>query len=130
MVQEIGKEVSGNIDRLTLKTQNLGIKLAGFIVTTWLLIGTLGIGIVAPVYVVKSLMKTEWVREAKAANVERSSERAPRISAAYPNVRYYGYAQVRRQDPQPTLKSGLRETRDTLSEVRSLSRGVRALVSR
>ena len=134
MVQEIEKEVAENIDRLTLKAKRLGVKFVSFIITSWLVIGTFGIGIVAPVYVVRSVMKINWIKEAQAANV--SSEKRPEITSgnAVMTSRWaqsnYAYSTLRKPVPQASVKGRLRETTDTVSQLRSLASGVKSLVSR
>jgi len=133
MVQEIEKEVAENIDRLTLKAKRLGVKFISFIITSWLVIGTFGIGIVAPVYVVRSVMKINWIKEAQAANV---SEKRPEITSgnAVMTSRWaqsnYAYSPLRSPAPQASVKGRLRETTDAVSQLRSLASGVKSLVSR
>ena len=134
MVQEIEKEVAENIDRLTLKVKRLGVKFVGFVITSWLVIGTFGIGIVAPVYVIRSVMKINWIKEAQAANV--SSEKKTEITSgnAVMTSRWaqsnYAYSPLRNPAPQASVKGRLRETTDTVSQLRSLASGVKSLVSR
>ena len=97
------------------------------------MIGTFGIGIVAPVYVVRSVMKINWIKEAQAANV---SEKRPEITSgnAVMTSRWaqsnYAYSPLRNSVPQASVKGRLRETTDAVSQLRSLASGVKSLVSR
>lgn len=132
MVQEIEKEVSEQIERLAQKTKRLSVKLVSFVISCWLVIGSIALGLVAPMYAVKSAMKIEWVKEASAANVSPRIEmrQTPQIQYGTPwNARNYTRETPRKVEP-PALRSGLRETGNTLTELRNLARGVRQLMSR
>lgn len=130
MVEEIQKEVSENIDRLAQKTKRLSVKLISFVISCWLVIGSIAIGLVAPVYLVKSVVKTEWLKEASAASVSPKIEMRQAHPYGTPwNARNYAPMAPRKVEP-PSLKSGLRETGNTVSELKNLARGVKALMSR
>ena len=130
MINDIKKEVSENIEHLTTKTRKMAVKLVSFVISCWLVIGTLAIGLIVPVQVAKSVMRIEWVKEAKAANVERPARQTTTQSYPYSTVRNYGSAPAIRQQPQPTLRSGLQQTGDAVNQLRSLASGFRALASR
>lgn len=122
MFNVIQKEVAGNIDKWIQMTQKLSIKLAGFVISCWLIIGSIGIGLVAPVYVAKALMDTRWISEAQASVtpvVQTRWQQEPR--------RYIRPSIVTMK--RPVLSEGLHEVTANVNEVRRLSQGLTALVS-
>jgi len=134
MVKEIQKEVADNIDRLIQKTRKLSVKLFSFVISCWLIIGTVGIGLVAPVYVVKSLMKIQWT-----GGVHASVSSEQKLVAANPRpMSRPGWYQIddrylmRSKLPgrNPTLGEGLRDTTNTVSEFRRLVNGFASFVNR
>ena len=134
MIQEIKKEVEGNIENLTQKTRKLTVKLVSFVISCWLVIGTIGIGLVVPVQVARSVMKIDWIKEAKAAETVKPPQRGTTSSRAkvnrYLNIRDYGNTSNVKRQVQPTLKNDLRNTRNAISEFRSLANGLRSLATR
>ena len=124
MIEEIKKEVKANLEKLTKQT----VKLVSFVISCWLVIGTVVIGVAAPVQVASSIMKIDWNKESTARDVDvddwARGEIAPRGRRVYPyqDTQTYGYAPVRRQYPQSSLRSDLRQTRGVMSEVRDLTR--------
>ena len=46
----IQKEVSENLDRLNVKTKELSVKLVSFVICSWLVIGSVVLGIGVPVF--------------------------------------------------------------------------------
>ena len=133
MIQEIKKKVSENVENLSKETRKLSVKLVSFVISCWLMIGTVAIGLVVQVQVAKSVMKSEWVKEAKASEIAKPVRRtAPSgpMGNSYSNIRNYGSTPVVRRSSQPTLKGDLQSTRDTVSELRGLANGLRALATR
>jgi len=136
MVSEIHKEVSENLEKLNKKTKTLSVKLLGFVISCWLVIGSFMVGIVAPVYLVKSVMKVHWMGEAQAASgtekpavvnpvpVQQQSFYQARITMGQGS-----YKPIVKQEPQPSLKRNLQQTGDVVTQLRSLASGLRSLAS-
>ena len=122
MFNVIQKEVTGNIDKWIQMTQRFSIKLAGFVISCWLIIGSIGIGLIAPVYVAKALMKTQWVGEAQAST---TPEVQPRWHQENRRDMRPSIVTVKR----PILSAGLREVTTNVNEIRRLSQGLTSLVS-
>ena len=114
MVSEICKKISENLERLSAKTKVLSVKLVSFVISCWLVIGSLMFGIVLPVYVVKFAVKAYGSVETKAANVLLEQQPVnkelmrQRYYQARLSLRNYGVTPVRLQETQSALKSGIR----------------------
>ena len=135
MIQMIKKEVLDNFENSAKKILKLAIKLVSFVISCWLVIGMLAIGLIVPVEIVKFVTNTEWTKETKTVNIEKKNERAmgqhTPVIYSYPNVRNYESVSVmKREQEQFDLKNGLRNTRNTVSELRGLANGLEAFVSR
>ena len=121
MVQEIRKEVTGLWGKWIQDIRTYSVKVIGLLVSLWILAGVLGIGIMGPVYLAKFFLKGSG-SGANRSQVVVSERVTPSIQ------RYQPYriqaAQVRNDR---ALTNGIREARNTASELRSFARAVSAL---
>ena len=125
MVNEVKKKVSGSIEGLAGKTQRLSIRLLSFVISGWLIIGTVVIGFAVPAYVGKVLFKTRY---AQASVASESTVNAGTKLVIQPKDRY-ALRSYRYSGPSG-FRKGLRETRDTVNEFRQLIRGFTSFASR
>lgn len=124
MFNEVKKEVIGNIEGLANKTQRFSVRFLSIIVSYWLIIGTIVIGLVVPVYVVKSLIKVRWAGEAQASVgiVNSIPKQTVQPKTAETKDRYS--SQANRYGGASSFRKGLNETTDTMNEFRHLVRGI------
>ena len=124
MVNEVKKEVSGNIEGLESKTKKFGVKLISFAVTCWLIVGTVVVSFVVPGYIVQTLVKVQWQDEAEASVTPVTKP----VQVIQLKDRYSLRAD--RYEAPSFLRKGLRDTTDTVSEFRRLVRGIASFQGR
>ena len=122
MVQAIRKEVMGLLGKWIQKIRKFAVKSVGLLVSIWILGGVLGIGIMGPVYLARVFLKDHGSK-AKLSQVVVSERIRPSVQRYQPVYRIQG-SQVRNDQ---TLRNGIREVRNTASELRSFTRVVSVL---
>ena len=134
MIYEIQKQVETNIDQWTQATRRMSVRLIGFVISCWLVIGTIGIGLVVPVYLVNSMRHKATKEPQRNEGLERrqmgniSLGRGIQAKQSLLADRYVGYGQPARTGV--VVKRNLQDTRDTVSELRSLMSGLSAFGKR
>ena len=122
MVQEIQKEVMGLLGKWIQDIRRFAVKFVGLLVSIWILAGVLGIGIMGPVYLAKFLLKSNGLKASQDQAIV--SERIRPSIQRYQPVYRIQASQARKDR---TLRDGVREARNTASELRSFTRVVSVL---
>ena len=120
MTNEIENQVSANIEKVEVKLRKLGIKLVSMMVSLWLIVGSIAMGLVFPAYLVRQAARFQWTKEAEAGTDRINQyQKEPRVSVSesayqqyrYPRTGYSGQNQV-------NVQSGIRNFTNTLNEAR------------
>ena len=127
MVKEIEKEILGHLDWLVSRFKSLAVKFIGFVVTCWLVIGAIWIGLVLPVSLVKvNLSHGSEARVVIARDEMRKQVSDYRMSPVPGRVNYQNPVAVKRN--QPVMKDEIRNVTNTVNELRRFNQGVESLV--
>jgi len=124
MVKEIEQAVLGNLDWLVTRFKSLAVKLIGFVLTCWLVIGAIWTGLVLPV----SLIKGQMVHGNEAKEVLRKQSDDYLVNRAANRVHYQAPMVVRNSAAQPVARNEIRNATNTLNELRYFTNGIESLV--
>ncbi|MBI5308389.1 MAG: hypothetical protein HZB37_08700 [Planctomycetes bacterium] len=127
MDKEIGRKITQVIKKFNDSFKKLSIWLIGIVISSWMIVGAVSLGVVIPALLVKTIVCSGWQKEAQ-AGIEKERPR----SLADWQSRASGQGQSRNQAPmvrrsyiqseanQPRfgLRDGLRETGNNVREVR------------
>lgn len=117
MVKEIGNEVKGHLSWLLIRFKSLSVKLIGFVVTCWLVIACLWIGLVLPV---------NWVRERMVhGNEARIVMTKQALKKQANSFRVLGGSGISLE--RLKMKHVIQDTTNTLNELKRLGNGVESL---
>lgn len=122
MGEEIRKEVTRLLDKWNGGIRLFVVKLVSLAISVWILAGVLSIGIMTPVYLGKMFIGNSRgeTNQHQVLLKERLRPRVPRYSRVYE-------IQGSRVTNRPPLRDYIRETRNTLGELKSISRAVALL---
>jgi hypothetical protein len=137
MFEEIQKQAAETIQGWSERTRKVGVKFVSFVISLWLIAGAFGLGIVAPVYAVRFLAKTQWMKDAHADISAKTTEgqiqnlRSNTVirSQWQPAEERYLVA-PRRVERSVSVRNSLRETRNSVNELRNLIRGIESFKRR
>ena|SRR3989338_5201584 len=129
MVKEIEQAVLGNLDWLVTRFKSLAVKLIGFVLTCWLVIGAIWTGLVLPVSLVKGQMvhgnEAKVVIAREVLRKQRNNDQVNRV----PNQVHYQVPMVVRNNAnQPVARNEIRNATNTLNELRRFGSGVESLM--
>ena len=69
MIQTIKKEIVDSFENSAKQILKLMIKFGSFVISCWVVLGMLAIGLMVPVQIVKFVTNTKWTKEAKTVNI-------------------------------------------------------------
>ncbi len=132
MFQEIKKELLANVTEGCKKLIRLGVKFVIFVLACWMTIGALAIGILVPLGVIQSVstqktVETTQISEPAISETVQTGPVVSRMNYANPAPLQTSVS-VRRNVRQPDLRSQIRETRGTVSDIRNLGNSIESLV--
>ena len=129
MVKEIEKEILGHLDWLVLRFKSLAVKFIGFVVTCWLVIGAVWIGLVLPVFLVKvNLFHGNEAKVVISRDVMRKQVNDYRVNTVPNRVRYQVPMVRKRSTNQAVVKDEIRNVTNTVNELRRFNQGIESLV--
>jgi len=131
MVKEIEKEILGHLDWLVTRFKSLAVKLVGFVVTCWLVIGAIWMGLVLPVSLIKgNVFKVNEAKVIVSKDVMRKQVNDYRVNTVPYRASYQVPVAVRKSVNQPVVKDEIRNVTNTVNELRRFGQGIESLVSR
>ena len=131
MVKEIEKEILGHLDWLVTRFKSLAVKLVGFVVTCWLVIGAIWMGLVLPVYLIKgNLFKASEAKVIVSKEALRNQVSDYQVNRVANRVSYQVPVVVRKSASQPVMKDKIHNATNTVNELRRFGQGIESLVSR
>ncbi len=131
MVKEIEKEILGHLDWLVTRFKSLAVKLVGFVVTCWLVIGAIWMGLVLPVSLIKgNVFKASEAKVIFSKDVMRKQVNDYQVNRVPHRINYQVPVAVRKSVNQPVVKDEIHNATNTVNELRRFGQGIESLVSR
>ena len=129
MFKEIEKEILAHLNWLGSGFKFLAVKFIGFVVTCWLVIGALWIGLVIPVSLMKpNLLHGNEARIIVSRDAMRRQINDYRMNPAPNRISYRVLPVEQKRTNEPVIKSGIRSAANTVNELRRFNQGVESLV--
>lgn len=129
MVKEIEQAVLGNLDWLIIRFKLLTVKLIGFVLTCWLVIGAIWIGLVMPVSLIKpNLLHGNEAKITVSRDVMRKQIDDYRMNPVSHRINYQVPTVVSKRTNEPVIKNEIRSAANTVNELRRFNQGVESLV--
>ena len=130
MFKEIEQAVLGNLEWLFSRVRSLSVKLVGFVVMCWLVIGVVGIGLVLPVTFVIGKMDKGNQDGRVLGNSGQGGVGSYQVYSAknrlnLGQVRNSGSGQGYTQ-----IKNEMQRANDSVNELRRFGKGIESLISR
>ncbi len=127
MDKAIGIEVMQAIKKFKDSIKPLSIRLVGIVISTWLIVGAVSLGVVMPALIVKAMVTSGWQREAHANVEKKKASDIPewqsrnavqgQMRVQTPFVRK-NYVQSSANQNLYVLRNSLRETGNNVRELR------------
>jgi hypothetical protein len=131
MVKEIEQAILGHLDGLVIRFKALAVKVIGLMVTCWILIGTLWIGLALPVtWVSAKIFQGNQPKLTITKEVLRNQINRERMNAGHSRMSYQSPVSAMKSTAPPLVKSEISNAAGTLNELRRFERGLESLVSR
>jgi hypothetical protein len=132
MIKAIEQTVLGNLNWLVSRFKSFSVKFVGFVVTCWVVIGAIWIGLVLPVNLIN--VKMFHRNEAKVVvSKEALSKQGSdyRVNTVASRSSYQVPVSISRvSNNKPVIRDEIRNVTNTVNELRRFGQGVESLVSR